>query len=638
MSKPDVKIALPEVQAIQKELLLEKQQKFLNEFLDNVRELVKEQAKHYLQSISGETRSIVIKPQVFISYAWEPEKSDALGYLQFFLKQLQADLERSGLKVWFDLEFMTGHVSQQMETNIKKSQYVLFIGTDRYAQRTTKLRNYDYELVLTSLAADQKIEDRIKELQDNKNYQKKPILIEQNNQLIVYGMTENGAWRSVAAGLFTHPFNELKHFPGHSADPVVLDKSKIPQSVYQEMEKYHYRNNMTNVYKELVFALAEEEKRREHYQDFLLPLMLEGDYVPTFPQLLQYIIRDGRSWYSFKNGGWTSYEDYIKGLTQAGSEGILPCLLGLNRRDDYPDFRESCAKKYKQAQELLMHRLEKLQSGTNIPKIPKKSTPVAKNRFTFLGNLDTKGIDEKTVVPLLALVVKGKQDEAEKMINQKAGLLQVSGFITDPAKRKFTKITPFKYAVWSRDWAMSEMILKYLPPEIAISQFNELDSKGTEYGSSFNINPLTNALQTYIDKAETDWRLNSKYAINHWCKVVGDQQRLLPISIINYYCEPDKPFDPCPNFEEDFTSRTDMVKLGSIGYWYTVKSGDGASVGFYRGSLKEGAAGGKLVAVKNGEGPPCKDIIALQALWKVRTRQFESLKIELQEAATHRMT
>ncbi len=64
----------------------------------------------------------------------------------------------------------------------------------------------------------------------------------------------------------------------------------------------------TNVRKELDFTLAEAKKS----PDFLLPLMLEGDYGTTFPTVGRYLIRDCKSWYSLEQGQWQSQEKYIK--------------------------------------------------------------------------------------------------------------------------------------------------------------------------------------------------------------------------------------------------------------------------------------------------------------------------------------
>src|SRR5262249_37385266 len=46
------------------------------------------------------------------------------------------DLNTAGLFVWLDIEKMTGNMNAQMQDNVKNSQYVLLIGTERYAQRT----------------------------------------------------------------------------------------------------------------------------------------------------------------------------------------------------------------------------------------------------------------------------------------------------------------------------------------------------------------------------------------------------------------------------------------------------------------------------------------------------------------------
>ncbi len=102
-------------------------------------------------------------------------------------------------------------------------------------------------------------------------------------------------------------------------------------------------DSKTNVREELNLALAEAK----HNIHFLLPLMLEGDYGTTFPSISSYLIRDGRSWYALDNGQW-QFEKFIKESTQyEKSIGIIPCLLGLNRNDDYPEYREECLKDYK---------------------------------------------------------------------------------------------------------------------------------------------------------------------------------------------------------------------------------------------------------------------------------------------------
>jgi serine/threonine protein kinase len=226
-------------------------QALLNKFLDTIKEMVKDKAERYLPKTPSE-RLKIMKPQVFLSYAWEADKTSKLTHLQNFLEQLEADLRSAGLTPWFDLPKMTGHLDEQMRSNIEASQYVLLIGTNRYGERTKPDRN-------------------------------------------------------------------------------------------------------TNVRKELDFALAEAKRD----PNFLLPLMLEGDFGTTFPSAVsEYLIRDCRSWYSLEKGQWESLDNYIKELTQYKPLGILPCLLGLNRPGEY---WEACLKTYQSHQQSLMRELEFLQ-------------------------------------------------------------------------------------------------------------------------------------------------------------------------------------------------------------------------------------------------------------------------------------
>ncbi len=249
------------------ELIQLRQQALLKEFLGNVKKMIKVQAEYHLQDLDKTQRSLLTRPQVFISYAWEANGTPKLTHLQTLLTQLQSDLAATGIITWFDKQQMTGHIEEQMRNGIRNSQYVLLIGTHRYAERTQ------------------------------------------------------------------------------------------PES-------------KTNVRKELDFTLDEAKKS----PDFLLPLMLEGDYGTTFPTIGQYLIRNCRSWYSLEQGQWQSQENYIKDLTKSDSEGILYCLLGLNRCErELIKYRQACVKQYRQLQQALMNALELLQARQPAKEI--KSSP-----------------------------------------------------------------------------------------------------------------------------------------------------------------------------------------------------------------------------------------------------------------------
>ena len=77
---------------------------------------------------------------------------------------------------------------------------------------------------------------------------------------------------------------------------------------------------------------------------------------------------------------------------------------------------------------------------------------------------------------------------------------------------------------------MWTMIQKYLPQEVQAQQLQELETKGTTYGKHFSLQGLTGALQMYVDNAEKVWNYDQR-AINHWCKIVGGEQKLLPAHV-----------------------------------------------------------------------------------------------------------
>jgi len=87
---------------------------------------------------------------------------------------------------------------------------------------------------------------------------------------------------------------------------------------------------------------------------------LEGEWETTFPEVSrEYIVRDGRQWFSLDQGKWISFPDYIKEFTQVSPLGILPTLLGFSRTD-YPLYRGICRSLYAICQQKLKLNLDKL--------------------------------------------------------------------------------------------------------------------------------------------------------------------------------------------------------------------------------------------------------------------------------------
>ena len=240
-----------------------------------------------------------------------------------------------------------------------------------------------------------------------------------------------------------------------------------------------------------------------------------------------------------------------------------------------------------------------------------------------------KPLDQKSLSQLqqlLRYVAEGEQDKAEALIQTDKNLLLHAGTVKDLSGREFKQITAFQYALWAMDWHMWTMIQKYLPQELQAEQLKELEAKGTAYGKHFSLQGLTGALQTYVDNSEKAWKSGQR-ATDHWCKVVGGEQKLLPAHVVNEYCRGDRSFDPCPQEWELKLPRTREMSLWDRAQSRAVKSSWFVTPSSTKRGW-EGAAWGYL------EGGPCAstvetDLKALQSLWKTRTQQLEALQSKL---------
>jgi serine/threonine protein kinase len=236
-------------------------------------------------------------------------------------------------------------------------------------------------------------------------------------------------------------------------------------------------------------------------------------------------------------------------------------------------------------------------------------------------------VDEKALGQLLKCVAEGEQDQAEALIKKDSKLLLATGKVTDLSGRTFENITAFQYALWAMDYHMWTMIQKYLPIEAQVKQHVLLESKGTAHGKHFDLQLLLDVLKTYVDNYHT-WSYDQ--CKEHWSKKVGGAQKLLPAHVVNEYCRPDRPFDPCPVEWTSLLPRTrvaqiwDGSKYVNDGSWFAAPQ-LGVSFAFYRAGCGVGCAwrsGG------GGAGGICvcaTDLKSLQSLWNARTQQLKSL-------------
>jgi hypothetical protein len=261
------------------------------------------------------------------------------------------------------------------------------------------------------------------------------------------------------------------------------------------------------------------------------------------------------------------------------------------------------------------------------------------------------------VLALLQHVVRGEQAQAEEFIKMNRNLIFAKEDVIDYSGRRFKNISAWEYALWAYDRHMWKMLLKYIPKDqipLALAQLNNLEKNGITYTISETVTDpetkaeqtrertitephydfaLIDALQTFVDDNE-EW--SHEQCVEYWRKTVGGAQRLVPVYVANYYCNPECSFNPIPKFNEDELPRTLKFynyRSDSIVSWFPLSSSSGFGFDFaiMRGEaareacgLRWGWAAGKCMG---------QDLAAVTALYKVRQSEFTQLKQQLQNPA-----
>jgi serine/threonine protein kinase len=233
-------------------------------------------------------------------------------------------------------------------------------------------------------------------------------------------------------------------------------------------------------------------------------------------------------------------------------------------------------------------------------------------------------VNQAELTTFLKQVVDGQQTEAEAFLKRNPSLVLATGDVTDHANRTFKNITGFQYALWALDWHMWKMILPYLNqfPGAAKTQAQTIATGHwvQQHGEYFNIQPLLDALQTYIDNYGP-WTLGQ--CRDYWMHKVGGAQRLLPMHVLQEYCHPKRPFDPTPTFtEEEFPRKSqldfDLSKCGTDFGIFRSRAGGGVRLAW-------GGLVGLVGPVRYGPG----DRKALATLVSVRLQQRRELLTQL---------
>ena len=177
-----------------------------------------------------------------------------------------------------------------------------------------------------------------------------------------------------------------------------------------------------------------------------------------------------------------------------------------------------------------------------------------------------QGIDElstsinlKEIEQFLEHITFGRQDEAEIMLQNNKQLAVTPANVIDCAKRRFTQITGFQYALWALDWHMWTMLQKYIPKGLQQQQLQAM-AQGSwvkDHGDHVTWRSLIDALKNY----RAGYNL---LKVGAWYRTVGGAQLSLPAHVIQEYQRSDRSFEPCPLFDELILPRTDLKP------WYGV--------------------------------------------------------------------
>ena len=251
-------------------------------------------------------------------------------------------------------------------------------------------------------------------------------------------------------------------------------------------------------------------------------------------------------------------------------------------------------------------------------------------------------------------VAKGKQNEADALLTASSGnkqvLLRTPGVFTDYSGRTFN-CTAYEYAYWAKDTHMCRMLERHMDDETKaymLARIDEIERRNADTGqpmglgysqgglehrsAHFDLTPLKNALQQYVDSYDNWERENNLDAMRAAWMEVGILQRDLPVHVVNEYCHPDRSFFPRPEFNEEALPRS------LIFYNYNTKSeqavfplvvSDTAGLGIDFALTREGARRAGRAARMVHEDSPRRDLAAVSRLDEVRTvdltRSRESL-------------
>lgn len=215
-----------------------------------------------------------------------------------------------------------------------------------------------------------------------------------------------------------------------------------------------------------------------------------------------------------------------------------------------------------EAREDILKQLRAIQKDSTNPELSFEAT-------WLLFSHHLMSVEERSSL-FLECVAYGKQDLAERMVQQEPELLQMEGTTTDYSGRTLKKCTAYEYAWWAKDTHMRRILEANMDCETKAHLLVRIDAcvaNGLTYteanheitgSKQFDLSPLKIAYNAYItayNAWENTWENNSSPSKGRaaveaaWMKV-GFAQRRLPVHYINEYFRKDRSFEPRPDFDE----------------------------------------------------------------------------------------
>jgi len=189
---------------------------------------------------------------------------------------------------------------------------------------------------------------------------------------------------------------------------------------------------------------------------------------------------------------------------------------------------------------------------------------------------------------------------AKDLLIKSPEFLLLRSDVTDWAGRTFKNITGFEYALWAKDFKMMEMMFHCIPeteegdairtalleqykqvtaPTYAgggltythIYDLPNLDASGIPNGTTthvaevrtenhFDIKPLCHLYEIYDANYDTRHQRQNEIC---WAKLIGAFQLLLPVHILQRYCDPNSPFYPLPQSNSKFQRSTNFYNCAT---------------------------------------------------------------------------